>query len=69
MIAPNAFADHMKVKVGIYQNYPLMFMGDNGEPSGFGADVLKQLAEKEDWDLEFVKGSWAEVYGWYAGER
>ncbi|PLX69961.1 MAG: hypothetical protein C0603_03215 [Denitrovibrio sp.] len=62
-IASSSFAEKLKVKVGVYQNYPLMFMTDKGTPSGFGAEVLRQLADKEGWNLEFVKGSWSEVFG------
>jgi PAS domain S-box-containing protein len=52
----------MKVRVGVYQNYPLMFKAESGKPAGFGYEVLSQLAEKEKWDLEFVYGSWSEVF-------
>lgn len=57
-----ASAENMKVKVGVYQNYPLMFKSENNLPAGFGYEVLTQLAEKEDWNLEFVYGTWAEVF-------
>ncbi|PLX66460.1 MAG: hypothetical protein C0602_12450 [Denitrovibrio sp.] len=62
VLIPSAFAAHMQVKVGVYQNYPLMFQAKNGEPDGFGYDILTQLAEREGWDLEFVYGSWSEIF-------
>jgi len=57
------YAEQMKVKVGVYQNYPLMFHSNNGLPDGFGAEILRQIAEKEGWELEFEYGSWAEIFG------
>lgn len=57
-----AFASDMTVKVGVYQNYPLMFQNDKGHPDGFGYDVLKQVADKEGWRLQFVYGSWPKIF-------
>jgi len=61
-LAVSAYADQMKVRVGVYQNYPLMFKADNGEIKGFGYEVLTQLAEKEKWELEFVYDSWSNIF-------
>jgi len=57
-----AYAAQLNVKVGVYNNYPLMFKDKSGVASGFGYDVLTQLAQKEDWQLEFVYGSWSEIF-------
>jgi len=57
-----AFAEHMTVKVGVYQNYPLMFKADDGTPAGFGYEVIQQIAEKEGWEVQYVFGSWAETF-------
>ncbi|MCD6442944.1 MAG: transporter substrate-binding domain-containing protein [Thermotogae bacterium] len=48
------------MKVGIYDDYPLCYIED-GEPKGFFVDILKHIAEKEDWELEFVYNSWADL--------
>ena len=48
------------LKVGIYDDYPLCYIED-GEPKGFFVDILKHIAEKEDWELEFVYNSWADL--------
>ncbi|MFZ5427601.1 MAG: PAS domain S-box protein [Thermodesulfobacteriota bacterium] len=47
------------VKVGVYNFTPLIFM-DNGSPAGLFVDILKDVAKREDWQLEFIFGSWAE---------
>lgn len=56
------WAENLNVRVGVYQNYPLMFKADNGDASGFGYDILNELAEREGWDLEFVFGTWSETF-------
>lgn len=62
IFSSTADALHMKVRVGVYQNYPLMFQAKNGEPAGFGYEMLKQIAENEEWELEFVYGTWSEIF-------
>ena len=41
------------IKVGVYQNPPLIIIEDDGHVSGFCVDVLKEIAEKEGWELQF----------------
>lgn len=48
------------VRVGVYDNPPLV-AGENGENiTGFAIDILRFIAEQEGWQLEFVHGSWSE---------
>ena len=48
------------VKVGVYENKPLVFQDAQGEFQGLSIDVLRYIAAKENWDLQFVPGSWPE---------
>ena len=48
------------VKVGLYHNKPLVFMDNNGKAKGIFVDILEHIAQKEQWTLEFVYGSWPE---------
>ncbi len=48
------------IRIGVFQNEPLIFIDDHGQPQGVYADILREIAQLESWDLEFVKGSWAE---------
>ena len=41
------------INVGVYQNPPLIIIEDDGHVSGFCVDVLKEIAEKEGWELQF----------------
>ena len=49
-----------QVVVGIYQNAPLVFMKEDGEVEGIYIDILEFIAKKENWQLEFRLGNWAE---------
>jgi signal transduction histidine kinase len=49
-----------RVKIGVYQNAPKVFMDDTGTPSGIFMDILGEIAAKENWDLVFVPGTWGE---------
>jgi len=55
--APEAMADRT-VRVGLYNNKPLVFMDDDGIAKGIFVDILEHIAEKEQWTLEYVYGSW-----------
>jgi len=48
------------VKVGVYQNSPKIFTDENGTAEGIFIDVLENIAEEENWRLEYVPGSWQE---------
>lgn len=48
------------VNVGIYHNKPLVFMDNTGRPQGIFIDLLEHIAAKEQWELNYVPGSWPE---------
>ena len=48
------------VKVGVYENKPLVFLDDTGTPKGIFVDLLEHIAAKEQWDLNYIYGSWPE---------
>ena len=48
------------LKVGVYQNQPLIILDQQGEPSGFCIDVLNELASREGWSLDFEVYEFAE---------
>ena len=45
------------VKVGIYQNIPLAFIGEDSAAKGFFIDILEHIASKEDWKVRYFPGS------------
>ena len=46
------------VKVGVYDNSPKIYKDEQGEIKGFWADIVNYIAEKEDWKLTYVFGTW-----------
>ncbi len=48
------------VKVGIYNNEPLISVDRAGKGKGIFADILEYVAAKEGWQLEYVAGTWPE---------
>ncbi len=55
------YADAPKeLRVGIYDNAPKIFVDANGNPSGFFAEILDDIAKKENWSLTYKKCQWQE---------
>ncbi len=48
------------VKIGIYDNKPLVFLDDDGRPDGIFIDLLRYIASRERWDISFVHGTWVD---------
>ncbi|HIJ82590.1 MAG: cyclic nucleotide-binding protein [Magnetococcales bacterium] len=46
------------VRVGVYQNKPGVFVDAEGEIRGFYVDILKHVAQEEQWTIHFVPGTW-----------
>ncbi len=56
----SATAGETVVRVGVYENSPKVFTSDQGEPAGIFIDIIRQIAELEGWDLQFVHGTWTD---------
>ena len=50
--------EKLHLKIGTYENSPKIFTKENGEISGFWADITKYIAQQEDWGIEWVHGNW-----------
>ncbi|MGM0628419.1 MAG: transporter substrate-binding domain-containing protein, partial [Candidatus Fermentibacterota bacterium] len=50
-----------RVEVGMYQTPPLLFRDSTGTPSGLYPDLLREIAAREDWQVEWVDASWPEL--------
>ena len=60
MGTPFARAENRVVRVGVYENPPKVFTSKSGEPSGIFIDIIEYIAKQEDWNLEYVTGTWVE---------
>ncbi|NMC76081.1 MAG: PAS domain S-box protein [Candidatus Methanofastidiosa archaeon] len=45
------------LKVGLYEDEPLIFRDTNGNVKGLYADILGYIAAKEGWEIEYVYGT------------
>ncbi|MCI5212152.1 MAG: hypothetical protein D3910_25995, partial [Candidatus Electrothrix sp. ATG2] len=48
------------IRVGIYDNAPIVYQTKDGKPHGLSIEVLQYVAAKKDWTLEYVFGSWSQ---------
>ena len=60
LVAIPAVDASQTVMVGVYNNKPLVFIDDTGTPKGIFIDILEYIAAQEQWDLQYVHGSWPE---------
>lgn len=49
-----------RVRVGIYNNPPLVSLGPSGAPQGLFIDILEAIATQEHWELQYLHGSWSD---------
>ncbi len=51
--------DAVTLKIGIYDNKPKVYL-DNGVAAGLFPDILNYIAQRENWRLDYVFGTWDE---------
>lgn len=49
------------LKVGVYNNRPKIFINEHGRPDGIFIDVLKAVAVKEAYQLEYIVDDWQKL--------
>lgn len=55
-----AETDLKTVRVGVYDNNPKIYRDVDGNIKGFWADITNYIAQKENWNLIYVYGTWDE---------
>jgi PAS domain S-box-containing protein len=55
-----ATEEPITVRFAVYDNKPKIWRDENGVAQGLFADVLRAVAEKEGWEIEYVHGTWDE---------
>jgi PAS domain S-box-containing protein len=48
------------VRVGVYETKPLAYVDTDGSARGFFLDMLNIVAKKEQWNVQYVPGTWQE---------
>ena len=51
-------AQPRELRVGVYDNAPKIFAGDDGRPSGILGELLVEIARRERWTLQTVRCEW-----------
>lgn len=49
------------LKVGVYNNPPKIFINHSNEPEGIFIDILKEIAQQENFTIQYVYGDWFEI--------
>jgi len=49
-----------RVRVGVYENRPQVYTDEHGRITGIYVDLINYIGRAENWDIEFVKGTWEE---------
>ncbi len=53
-------AENITVKVGVYNNEPILFMDEQLNAKGLFVDIIEYIAKEENWKIEYVFGTWGE---------
>lgn len=54
-----------RIRVGVFPNSPVAFKDKNGQWRGISIDVLQAIADKQEWKLEYVQGSFSELLNYF----
>lgn len=60
ILVVNAGAVDRQVRVGVYENKPLVFKDVDGAFQGITIDILNEVAKRKQWQLDYIPGTWAE---------
>lgn len=52
--------ESLSLTVGAYENHPKIYKDSDGEIAGIFADILNEIARRENWRLSYIYGSWTE---------
>lgn len=63
---PSSYAQ-TTLKIGVYDNKPIIFVNDEGEVQGLFVDLVEEIAIKENWHLEYVIGDFSDVFAQLKG--
>ncbi|SKA97763.1 Signal transduction histidine kinase [Paucidesulfovibrio gracilis DSM 16080] len=59
---PVKVSESRVIRVGVYDNRPIIFPVGVDGAGGFFVDVLESVAQRQGWRLQYVHGTWANVF-------
>jgi diguanylate cyclase (GGDEF)-like protein/PAS domain S-box-containing protein len=48
------------IRIGYYDNPPKIYRDDNGDPTGFWPALLREIATREQWNVQWIHCKWAD---------
>ncbi len=54
LLLSNIMAAEKIIKIGVYENNPLIFIGEKKKADGFIIEIIEKIAKKEKWEIEYV---------------
>ncbi len=57
---PDAHAERLSVRIGIFPLEPINYMDKNNTAQGFYPALIQKIAAAENWKITYVEGSWAQ---------
>lgn len=58
LLCTHVCAEPTVVRVGMYENHPKIFTAPDGTATGFFPALLDHIAREEEWQVNYVSGSW-----------
>lgn len=58
--SPAVASPPQKIRIAAFNFYPTLFQTKDGSVQGFYVDFLKEIARRENWEIEYVYGNWAD---------
>jgi len=55
---PASSEDRQLVRVGVFDNPPIVAIPADGEPEGIAIDVIEYVAAREHWQLQYIAAPW-----------
>ncbi|BES64119.1 hypothetical protein SANA_05580 [Gottschalkiaceae bacterium SANA] len=53
LLGNTAWAESDAISISYYDNYPLCFQDEKGQPQGVFIDIMNEVADQEDWKVEY----------------
>ena len=60
--AQNNLKSPNSVSIGLTHAPPMIYITDGKEPSGMIVDFLKEIGQRENWQIQWKTGTWSEIY-------
>jgi len=60
LLSPHPAEAKRTVRAGVFNFKPMVYADTDGSAHGFFMDMLNHVAKKENWDMQYVPGTWQE---------